>query len=59
VSRLSWWIGMIIGFTFVKGNKLKINRIIPIMKILKFPYLNLNICKEVQIFWEIMLLDRV
>jgi hypothetical protein len=35
------------------------NIIIPIMKILKFPYSNLNICKEFQIFLEMMLLDRV
>jgi hypothetical protein len=28
-----------------------------IMKILKFSYLNLNTCKVVQVFWEIILLD--
>jgi hypothetical protein len=30
-----------------------------IMKILKFSYFNLNTCKEIQIFWEVVLLDRV
>jgi hypothetical protein len=29
-------------------------RIIPIMKIHKFPYLNLNICEVVQEIWEVM-----
>jgi hypothetical protein len=29
-----------------------------IMKILKFSYLNLNTCKVIQIFWEVVLLDR-
>jgi hypothetical protein len=48
---------MIIGFTTVEGNMLKRNRFIPIMKILKFPYLNLNICEVVQEIWEVMLLD--
>jgi hypothetical protein len=33
-------------------------RINPIMEIIKFPYLNLNTCKEIQIFWEVVLLDR-
>jgi hypothetical protein len=33
-------------------------RINSITKILKFPYLNLNTCKEVKIFCEVMLLDR-
>jgi hypothetical protein len=50
---------VIMRLTFVKGNKLKRNRIIPIMKILKFPYLNLNVCEVVQEIWEVMLLDRV
>jgi hypothetical protein len=30
-----------------------------IMKILKSSYLNLNICKVVQVFWEVLLLDRI
>jgi hypothetical protein len=32
-------------------------RINSIIKILKFSYLNLNICKVVQVLWEMMLLD--
>jgi hypothetical protein len=32
-------------------------RINSILKILKFSYLNLNTCKELQIIWEMMLLD--
>jgi hypothetical protein len=38
---------------------LKRNRIIPKMKILKFSYLNLNVCEVVQESWEVMLLDRL
>jgi hypothetical protein len=34
-------------------------RIKSIMKILKSSYLNLNICKVVQIFWIVVLLDWV
>jgi hypothetical protein len=34
-------------------------RIIPIMKILKFPYLNLNICKVIQTIWTVVLLDKL
>jgi hypothetical protein len=34
-------------------------RINPIMELLEFPYLNLNICKEIQLFWEEVLLDGV
>jgi hypothetical protein len=37
------------------GNNYRINFI---MKILKSSYLNLNICKVVQIFWEMMLVHR-
>jgi hypothetical protein len=31
----------------------------PVMEILKFSYLNLNICKVFQEIWEVMLLDRI
>jgi hypothetical protein len=34
-------------------------RINPIVEILKLPYLNLNTRKEIQIFWTVVLLDRV
>jgi hypothetical protein len=51
--------GMIIRFTFVEGNMLKRIIINPKMEILKFPYLNLNTYKEIQIFWEVVLLNRV
>jgi hypothetical protein len=60
VSRRFWWIGMIIGFTFVEGNNAKKDiELFLYWKILKFTYLNLNICKVIQVFWEEVLLDGV
>jgi hypothetical protein len=32
-------------------------RIDPIMKILKYSYLNLNTCKKVQLFWAMVIMD--
>jgi hypothetical protein len=60
VSKWFGLIGMIIGFTFVEGITLKrIIELILYRKILKSPYLNLNTCKVVQIFWAMLLLDRL
>jgi hypothetical protein len=43
---------------FCRRNHIEKNyRIYFIMIILKFSYLNLNTCKVVQVFWEMMLLD--
>jgi hypothetical protein len=45
---------------FSRRNHIKKNyRISSIMKILKSSHLNLNICKMIQIFWTVVLLDRV
>ena len=44
---------------FYRRNYVQRNyRIKSIMNILKFSYLNLNTYKWVQVFWEVMLLDR-
>jgi hypothetical protein len=44
---------------FCRRNHIEKNyRINSIMKILKFSYLNFNICKEVHIFWEMVIMDR-
>jgi hypothetical protein len=43
---------------FCRRNHIEKNyRIDPIMKILKFSYLNLNTCKEVQIFCAMVIMD--
>jgi hypothetical protein len=44
---------------YVRNHIEKNYRINSIMKILKSSYLNLNICKVVQIFWIVVLLDYV
>jgi hypothetical protein len=47
-----------IGFTLVERNTLeKKYRFYPIVDIPKFSYLNLNTSKDIQVFWEVMLLD--
>jgi hypothetical protein len=58
VSKWSGWIELIIGFTWVEREHVDRKWNYPYSgKILKFSYLNLNICKVVQVFWEMMLLD--
>jgi hypothetical protein len=43
---------------FCRRNHIEKNyRINYIMKILKLSYLNLNTCKEVQIFWAMVIMD--
>jgi hypothetical protein len=45
---------------FCRRSHIKKNyRISSIMKIIKSSYLNLIICKMIQIFWTVVLLDRV
>jgi hypothetical protein len=45
---------------FCRRNHIEMNyRINSIMELLKFSYLNLNNCKVFQLFWTVMLLDRI
>jgi hypothetical protein len=53
VSKWIWWMGMIIEFHFCRRKHIERNYgMNSKMKILKFSYLNLNICKVVQIFLD-------